>query len=44
MNNINLSIVIPTYCRIESLKRCLGALESQTCNKNRFEIIIVNDA
>jgi GT2 family glycosyltransferase len=38
-----LSVVIPTYHRVESLGRCLASLARQTYPRDRFEIIVVND-
>lgn len=38
-----ISIVIPTYNRLESLKRVLSALEQQTVPVDQFEVVIVSD-
>jgi GT2 family glycosyltransferase len=40
---IELSVVIPTYNRLETLRRCLAALDLQTLDRERFEIIVVDD-
>lgn len=37
------SVVIPTYNRLPVLKKCLAALERQTCPVTDFEVIVVND-
>lgn len=37
------SIVIPTYNRLESLKRVLSALEQQTVPSDTFEVVVVSD-
>lgn len=39
---MNISVIIPTYNRLESLKKCLASILNT--NRNDFEIIIVNDA
>jgi len=41
--NIDISIVIPTYNRIEGLKNCLKSLFVQDYHKDRYEIIVVDD-
>jgi glycosyltransferase involved in cell wall biosynthesis len=38
------SVVIPTYRRVNLLLRCLRALTSQTLAPGRFEIIVADDA
>lgn len=40
---LNLSVVIPSYNRPDSLPLCLKALAGQTLNPSRFEVIVVND-
>jgi glycosyltransferase involved in cell wall biosynthesis len=40
---MNVSVVIPTYRRSDALPRTLDALESQTCGKDAFEVIVVDD-
>ncbi len=42
MNEISISIIIPTYNRADTLINCLKALFDQTCPKN-YEIIIIDD-
>ena len=42
--NIILSIIVPTYKRIEKLKNCIHALLSQDYPQEQFEIIVVDDA
>lgn len=42
-HQFSLSVVIPTYNRVEILARMLGALEKQTLPKSEFEVIVVND-
>jgi len=37
------SIVIPTYNRIDILKKTIAAIENQTYPKEDFELIVVND-
>lgn len=43
MSVVKISVVIPSYNRADSLKRCLESLERQTCDKSLFEVIVVND-
>ncbi|GAB4216651.1 MAG: glycosyltransferase family 2 protein [Roseiflexaceae bacterium] len=38
-----LSIIIPTYNRLDRLRRVLGALERQTVAPDRFEVVVVVD-
>jgi glycosyltransferase involved in cell wall biosynthesis len=40
---MKISVVIPTYNRIQFLKSCLASLEKQKYNLNDFEVIVVND-
>ncbi len=40
---INVSIVIPTYNRIDQLKKLINGLEHQSYPKDQFEVIIVSD-
>jgi GT2 family glycosyltransferase len=37
------SVVIPTYNRLDRLKRVLRALEEQTCALDCFEVVVVSD-
>ncbi|MBF0302441.1 MAG: glycosyltransferase [Desulfamplus sp.] len=43
MKNSNVSIIIPTYNRCHILNKVLKALEQQTIDKYRFEVIVVDD-
>ena len=38
-----ITIAIPHYKAVESLKRLLSALENQNFNKSEFEVLVVND-
>ena len=38
------SVVIPTCNRLDILQRCLHCLERQTLPRDRFEVIVVDDA
>jgi glycosyltransferase involved in cell wall biosynthesis len=38
-----ITVVIPTYNRLELLRKCLSCLQSQTLSKNSFEVIVVSD-
>ena len=40
---IEISVIIPTYNRKELLEKTLIALTRQTLNKNKFEVIVVDD-
>jgi GT2 family glycosyltransferase len=42
-SGIDLSIVLPTYNRLERLQRVLAALEEQDFPRGRFELIVVSD-
>ena len=37
------SVVMPTYNRLEILKKCIHAIEKQTCAPEGFELIVVDD-
>ncbi len=37
------SVIVPTYNRVERLQRVLAALEGQTVSLDSFEVIIVSD-
>lgn len=43
MNNIKISVIIPTYNRPVLLQKCLHALADQRLNKDQYEIIVVSD-
>ncbi|MEK6692163.1 MAG: glycosyltransferase family A protein [Nitrospirota bacterium] len=38
-----ISVIIPTYLRPSSLKRCLISLSKQYYPKEKFEVLIIND-
>ncbi len=38
------SVVVPTYRRLGLLERCLKALESQTIGREKYEVLVVDDA
>lgn len=40
---LEISVVIPTYNRCDRLARALDALEDQTLDSDRFEVIVVSD-
>jgi len=40
---LQLSVVVPTYNRLERLRRVLTALERQTLSRDLFEVIVVSD-
>ena len=40
---MKLSIVLPTYNRLDRLKRVLAALEQQTVSPDQFEVVVVSD-
>lgn len=40
---MNISVVVPTYNRVDRLKKTIQSLENQTYPKNDFEVIIVSD-
>jgi len=37
------SVVVPTYQRADALARCLAALGAQTLERDRFEVVVVDD-
>lgn len=43
MEKIQISVIIPTFNRIDKLLTCLSYLSKQNISKNIFEIIIVDD-
>ncbi len=43
MNLCDLTVIIPTYNRVEILKDCLHALEEQSLPKLKFEVIVGDD-
>jgi len=43
MNDPVLTVIIPTYNRRDTLLKCLKALTHQSCSKECFEIILVDD-
>lgn len=40
---LTISVVIPTYTRLETLKLTLDSLVAQSCSSERFEIIVVDN-
>jgi GT2 family glycosyltransferase len=42
-NAVKVSVVVPTYNRVDRLRRVLNALASQTIRPDRFEVIVVSD-
>lgn len=40
---MQLSVIIPTYNRLDVLKKTIRALEKQNLSKKTFEVIIIND-
>ena len=43
MNSLDLSIIIPTYNRIDALRNLLRSLSEQTVSAERFEVIVIDD-
>jgi glycosyltransferase involved in cell wall biosynthesis len=39
-----ISVVIPTFCRANLLRRLITALERQTLERDRFEVVVVDNA
>lgn len=44
MNEPAISVVVPTYRRPDRVRRLVAALEGQTLDCDRFEVVIVDDA
>jgi len=44
MNSLPLSVIIPTYNRLDVLKMCLESIGQQTLSPDRFEVLIINDS
>ncbi|MCH8956684.1 glycosyltransferase [candidate division KSB1 bacterium] len=42
-NNPQVTVIIVTYNRLNSLKTCLKALRNQTLSKDKYEVVIVDD-
>lgn len=40
---IRISVIIPTFNRCQSLKRCLDSLKDQTYHKLNYEVVVVDD-
>jgi glycosyltransferase involved in cell wall biosynthesis len=40
---MEITVIIPTYNRVDSLQQTLQALQKQTFAEHRFEVIVVND-
>lgn len=43
MSNLSVSVIIPTYNRVESLRRTLRSLGEQSYPTDAFEVIVVDD-
>ncbi len=43
MGDFAVSVVIPTYNRIDSLQRLLESLNHQTLSPDQYEVIVVDD-
>jgi len=43
-NNIQISVVVPTYNREDAVKECIDSLISQEFPKDRYEIIIIDSS
>lgn len=41
--SIKLSVIVPTYNRLEQLKRVLSGLENQTAPFEQFEVVVISD-
>ena len=39
----NVSVIVPTRNRPERLRRCLAALQQQTCPRSSYEVIVIDD-
>jgi GT2 family glycosyltransferase len=44
LSDVHVSIVIPTFARLEGLRSCLGGLARMTFDMSRAEIIVVDDS
>jgi glycosyltransferase involved in cell wall biosynthesis len=42
-NTYEITVIVPTYNRAQTLSRCLQALEGQTAARKDFEVIVVDD-
>jgi GT2 family glycosyltransferase len=40
---LEISVIIPTYNRCATLLRCLAALDAQTLDRARYELVVVDD-
>lgn len=43
MTSLCISVVVPTYNRIDRIRRVLAALERQTYPRDHFEVIVISD-
>ena len=43
INNPDISVIIPTYNHEKFIGRALRSILDQSINKNRYEVIVVND-
>jgi GT2 family glycosyltransferase len=41
---VDITVVAPTYQRVDRLRRLVAALEAQTLDRGRFEVVLVDDA
>lgn len=39
---VKISVVVPTYNRLQDIRQCIAALEEQTMDKDDFEVIVVD--
>lgn len=37
------SVIVPTYNRVEALRRCLDAIAAQSADRRRYEVIVVDN-
>ncbi|MCO5251240.1 MAG: glycosyltransferase [Candidatus Kapabacteria bacterium] len=38
-----ISVIIPTFNRINTLKKCIDALSKQTLSKSKYEVLVIDD-
>jgi glycosyltransferase involved in cell wall biosynthesis len=43
MAEVAISVIIPTHNRRDILKRCIGALSKQVIEREKYEILVVDD-
>jgi len=44
MPQYDISVIIPTYNRLNVLKRTLSCINKQTISRNKYQVIVVDDA